>query len=200
MDVPDSDLWERCRAGDAAGLGELFRRHARAVHAHAFRSTGDWSRADDVVSTVFLEAWRRRSVSLPDGMVLAWLYGITTNVVRNEQRSRRRVRNLLARASIREARSWSFDEDEIARRLDDESRASEFLPLVRLLPVREREVVALCWWAELTYEEAAVALGVPVGTVRSRLNRARNRIGTAGMHPALPLPWVPLPQLHLPTP
>lgn len=60
--------------------------------------------------------------------------------------------------------------------LDDERQMQHVLALVRRLPKQEQDVFALCGWSELSYEEAAVALDVPVGTVRSRLSRARARL------------------------
>ena len=186
MDV-DDQLWARCRAGDASALGDLFRLHARPIHAHAFRLVRDWSRADDVLSTTFLEAWRRRDADVPSGMVLPWLYGIATNVARNERRGRSRAAALAARAASDPAPVHHLDEEAIAQRLDDEERAARLLPVVRKLPRRERELVALCWWSGLTYEEAAIALEVPVGTVRSRLSRARSRIERLNAQAANPV-------------
>src|SRR5438093_5964811 len=90
MEPDDSTLWAHCRSGDPAGLGALFERHANAIYNYCFRRVGDWSTAEDLLSIVFLEAWRRRSKDLPPGKVLPWLYGIATNVVRNQQRSQRR--------------------------------------------------------------------------------------------------------------
>jgi RNA polymerase sigma factor (sigma-70 family) len=66
--------------------------------------------------------------------------------------------------------------DDADARLDDERRMRGVLKSLGRLPGREQDVLALCAWADLSYEEAAVALGVPVGTVRSRLSRARARL------------------------
>jgi RNA polymerase sigma-70 factor (ECF subfamily) len=77
----------------------------------------------------------------------------------------------------------SGHEDEAIARLDAMHQLRDAGASVRALPRREREVLALIAWAELTYEEAAVALGIPTGTVRSRLARARNRLGEAFTQP-----------------
>jgi DNA-directed RNA polymerase specialized sigma24 family protein len=76
-------LWARSRLGDTDAFGLLFERHARAIYNYCFRRTGDWAVAEDLLSVVFLEAWRRRNKDLPEGKVLPWLFGIATNVVRN---------------------------------------------------------------------------------------------------------------------
>jgi RNA polymerase sigma-70 factor (ECF subfamily) len=174
MEPADGILWMRVRAGDRDALGLLFERHANAIYNYCFRRIGRWDAAEDLLSIVFLEAWRRRDQELPHDMVLPWLYGIATNVVRNRRRSERRFEALLRRLPLPQPEP-SF-EDLVAARIDDENWMQRLLALTRRLPKREQDVLALCAWAELTYEEAALALGVPVGTVRSRLSRARARL------------------------
>ncbi len=173
--VPDSELWQRAVAGDPRTFGDLFERHSRAIYVFCFRRTADWSLAEDLTSVVFLEAWRRRSdVRLVRESALPWLFGIATNVVRNQRRSLRRHRTALERLPLEHAPDFA---DETVERLDDERRMREILAAFAALPRRERDVIVLCRWSGLSYEEAAVALGVPVGTVRSRLARARGRLG-----------------------
>ncbi len=167
----DAELWSR---GDAAAFGVLFERHARSVYNHCFRGTADWALAEDLTSVVFLEAWRRHGdVRLSHASALPWLLGVATNLLRNGWRSRRRRAAALAR--LRPADEPDFADD-VDGRLDDERAMRGVLDAVGQLAAREREVLALCVWAGLSYEEAAVALGVPVGTVRSRLSRARARL------------------------
>jgi RNA polymerase sigma factor (sigma-70 family) len=174
MEPEDSSLWSRVRAGDAEAFGLLFERYATAIYNYCFRRTGSWDTAEDLLSMVFLEAWRRRDQELPPDKVLPWLYGIATNVLRNRRRSERRFAALLSRLPTPRA-DPGFD-DLVAARIDDERQMQHVLALTRRLPKREQDVLALCAWAELSYEDAAVALGVPVGTVRSRLSRARQRL------------------------
>lgn len=174
--VSDRDLWLQALAGRHDAFGELFERHARAVYGFCFRRTADWTLAEDLTSVVFLEAWRRRrQIQPPEGSALPWLLGVATNVVRNAHRSRRRYRAALDR--VAPPRSTPDFADELAARLDDERRMRSLLEAVSSLPRREQDVLALCGWSGLSYEEAAAALGVPVGTVRSRLSRARARLG-----------------------
>jgi RNA polymerase sigma factor (sigma-70 family) len=174
VEPSDADLWVRSRAGDRDAFGELFERHGTVVYNYCFRRVGSWAVAEDLLSVVFLEAWRRRDKELPPGKVLPWLYGIATNVVRNQRRSERRYVAALSRAA-RPEREPDFAGG-AAERLDDERRARVVLDLLGKLPKREQDVFVLCAVEELSYEDAALALEVPVGTVRSRLSRARSRL------------------------
>jgi RNA polymerase sigma-70 factor, ECF subfamily len=167
----DDLLWWSARSGDAEAFATLFERHAKAIYNYCFRRVGDWSAAEDLLSVVFLEAWRRRDVELPPGKVLPWLYGIATNVVRNRRRSERRYRAALARVPA--PRPENDFGDDVALRVDDERRIRDALALLKTLPRGQQDVFVLCGWGDLSYEDAAFALGVPVGTVRSRLSRAR---------------------------
>lgn len=172
----DLDLWSQAaneHAGEA--FGELFERHADRVYAHCFSRTGSWSMAEDLTSVVFLEAWRRRSeVRFSGESVLPWLLGVANNATRNAQRTLRRHRQLLAKLPPPD------DESDIApdaaARVDSERLAEHLLCAMAGLRRGEREVLALCDWAGLSYAEAAVSLGVPEGTIRSRLSRARQHL------------------------
>jgi RNA polymerase sigma factor (sigma-70 family) len=165
----------RVRAGDADAFGELFDVHARAIYRYACRLNSDPAGAEDVVAQTFLEAWRLRASVLPEGGSLEpWLYGIATNVVRNRRRTARRYRAALERCPAPEP-APDIADDPVRRAAEQEELTAARAALEALHP-REREVVALCIWSGLSYAEAAEALGVPVGTVRSRLSRARSRL------------------------
>lgn len=184
-DTPtDADLWRRARDGDEHAFGALFDRHARTVYNYCFRRTASWSEAEDLTSVVFLETWRRRARVDPSGSLLPWLYGVATNVLHNHRRSLRRHRDALARmpAPVPEPE----DAEEVAARLDAERRMRRVLDAMERLPRRDREVLILCVWEELDYSEAAEALGIPVGTVRSRLNRARAKLRGLATEPGPP--------------
>jgi RNA polymerase sigma factor (sigma-70 family) len=174
MEPDDGALWCRARLGDADAFGLLFERHANAIYNYCFRRIGDWTTAEDLLSVVFLEAWRRRDKELPRDKVLPWLYGIATNVVRNQRRSRRRFGAALRR--LPKPRAEQATADGVDERLDDERQMEKVLTLLAQLPQREQEVFVLCAWFDLSYDDAAIALEIPVGTVRSRLSRARARL------------------------
>ncbi|MEV6205682.1 RNA polymerase sigma factor [Kitasatospora sp. NPDC051914] len=166
---------EGSHAEDREAFGALFDEHVHAVFAHAVRTTGDRALADDVVSLTFLEAWRLRDKLR--GEVLhpgAWLLGIAANVLRNTARAARRHRAALSRMPPREPVP-DFAEELVGRMADAEALAAAVRALARLRR-GEREVFALVVWSGLGYAEAAEALGVPVGTVRSRLSRAREKL------------------------
>jgi len=170
----DSVLWVRSRGGDTDAFGVLFDRHARTIYNYCFRRVGDWAVAEDLLSIVFLEAWRRRNLEIPADKVLPWLLGVATNVVRNRRRAERRYAAALRRLPPQGVEpDYGDDANE---RLDDQRLMQRALELISQLPRRERDVFALCGWCELSYEDAALALGIPVGTVRSRLSRARARM------------------------
>ena len=106
--------------------------------------------------------------------MLPWLYGIATNVIRNQRRSERRFAAALRRMPSPPPEATFTDG--VDERLGDEKQIGRALDLLSQLPRHERDIFALCAWMELSYEDAALALGVPVGTVRSRLSRARRRL------------------------
>jgi RNA polymerase sigma factor (sigma-70 family) len=170
----DGDLWSAVGKGDADAFGLLFERHGRSIYNYCFRRTGDWAQAQDLTSIVFLECWRRRDIKLAGDKVVPWLFGIATNVCRSRRRSVARHRAALRRLPPPE-RPLEFA-DEAVERLADERRMRTFLSFVSHLPKREQDVIALCVWADLSYEDAATALQIPIGTVRSRLARARTRL------------------------
>jgi len=182
-DLSDRVLWQRAREGDGSAFGVLFERHAGRIYNYCFRRTGDWALAEDLTSTTFLLAWRSHGhAPLQAESALPLLYGIATNVLRNDRRSVKRRRAAFARLPLERAEEPDFG-DEASTRLDDQAAMRELLRLFAGLPRREQDVVALCDWSGLSYEGTAVALDIPIGTVRSRLARGRRRLrelATAG--------------------
>ena len=177
MDEPAEQLRLRAlaRAGDANAFGELFDSCAKAVYNHAFRLIGDWSAAEDLMAQTFLEAWRSRErIAADGGSLRPWLLGIATNLARGHRRaSRRQVAALLRLGPPPDIPDFS---DDVTGRLDDANRIAVLQRSLSRLRPDEFEVLALCAWSDLSYPEAAEALGVPVGTVRSRLSRARAKL------------------------
>lgn len=168
----------RIRAGDREAFAVLYEEYARAVYNHAYRLTGDWSTAEEVLSETFLAAWRTRQAIEPEGDSLRpWLLGIATNKARNANRGRGRRLAFLARRPAPEP--VADIADATAGRVDDARRLAAVQRALGGLRRQEREVLVLCVWSGLDYAEAAEALGVPVGTVRSRLSRARTRLQPA---------------------
>jgi len=163
------------RAGDPDAFGVLFDGDARALYNLAFRLTGSWQDAEEVVALTFLEAWRLRGRVEPDGGPLRpWLLGIAVNVTRNLARAARRHRAAMDR--LPPAPVVPDFADDVAARIDDTARLAVVRAAFGRLRPGEQEVIALCVWSGLDYAAAAQALGIPVGTVRSRLSRARRKL------------------------
>ncbi len=172
-DLDDADLWE-LSVKDPEAFGEIFRRHARAVFAICYWRTGDAAAAEDVTSVVFLEAWKRRDVVvLEQRSALPWLLGVANHTSRNATRSLRRYHQALKRLDGHRALP---DDDAVIDRLDAEISLNMVNEVARELNEQEREIVLLVFWSGLSYEATAVALGVPVGTVRSRVSRTRRKL------------------------
>lgn len=147
---------------EPAAFGELFDRHARAVHAYVSRRLGA-DRADDVCADTFRLAFEKRAAfDVARGDVRPWLFGIATNLVRRHGRDEERRLRALGRIATDGAAG------EPALPASPEVGAA----LVVLEP-GDRDVVLLIAWEDLSYDQVAAALDIPVGTVRSRLHRAR---------------------------
>jgi len=171
LSASDQSLWEASARGDQGAFTELYERHAGTIYNYLFRRLADWSEAEDLTAVVFLEAFRRRKqVVVVDGKLLPWLYGIATNVLRNRRRALWRHRHLVAQLTDHSVKAV---EPDAATRAEAAMQMRSVLARIATLPRLQQDVIALCLWSGLSYEEAAVALGVPVGTVRSRLSRAR---------------------------
>jgi RNA polymerase sigma factor (sigma-70 family) len=160
---------------EAGAYGRIWDAHAGAIYRYCFHRTGEAALAEDLTSIVFLEAWRRRGhVALIPEAALPWLYGIATNVLRNQHRSRRRYRAALAR--LPRPQDEPDFADDLAAQVDSERRMREILDRVHRLSTLEQEVLSLCVWEGLAPHEAALALDVPEATVRTRLHRARQHL------------------------
>ena len=176
LSATDESLLQASANGDQRAFSELYERHARAIYNYLFRRLADWSEAEDLTAVVFLEAFRRRAeVVVVEGKLLPWLYGIATNVLRNRRRALWRHRRLVAELASQPGTDGTPD---AAARSEAAAQMRSVLQRVATLPRRQQDVVALCVWSGLSYEEAAAALRVPVGTVRSRLSRARASLGS----------------------
>jgi RNA polymerase sigma factor (sigma-70 family) len=172
----DADLWERVSAGDADAFGRLYDRHASAIYNFLHRRTASWSDAEDLTSVVFLQAWRRRSeVVLDRDSALPWLLRTADYTARNEWRSKQRYRRALAAAHLLPSEIDDHAE-EVVGRIADDQRIRAARESLKRLPRHEREVIELCVWGGLDQPAAAVALDVPIGTVKSRLSRARRHL------------------------
>jgi RNA polymerase sigma-70 factor (ECF subfamily) len=193
MDRPtDTELWQRIAADDPNAFGLLFERHGATIHRYALRRTANPATAEDVVSLVFLEAWRRRAqVDLRQASALPWLYGVAGNVLRSQGRSRRRHAAALERLAALPEPSPML----VERQVEAAAEAATVMQQISALPLRQREVLVLASTERLSHAEIAEALGTTVGTVKSRLSRARARLDRAAPQSPIPtrLTAAPLP-------
>jgi RNA polymerase sigma factor (sigma-70 family) len=151
------------------------------IYRYCLRRVQDRWQAEDACSAVFVEAWRRRETfDVRDRAGLPWLYGVAKNVLRNPRRSVRRREAALMRLP-RPTSDFECVEDAEAR-IDAAHAARQVWHLIDALPSGERAVVVLCLADELSYTNAADQLGVPIGTVRSRLSRARGQIARSASY------------------
>jgi RNA polymerase sigma-70 factor (ECF subfamily) len=153
---------------------EVFDRHAGAVFRFIARRIGP-ERADGLVGEVFRIAFERRvDYHLDRPECLPWLYGIAANLIRSERRRATRGAGLLGRLG-RPAVAWPGD-DEVADRVDAGRQLPSVMAALGRLNSHEREVLLMVAWEELSYQQIAEALAIPVGTVRSRLHRGRRHL------------------------
>ncbi len=174
-DLDETAVWSAARNGDGPAFTLLFDRHRGRVLGHALRMVGHRHDAEDVLAVVFLEAWRKRdAVRIADGSIIGWLLVTTTNTVRNQQRSLRRYRTALGKLPAPAPQDDHAPHVEEA--VDSEGRSRQVREAFARLNKKDQDVIALCILEELTAAQAASALGVPEGTVKSRLSRARKRL------------------------
>ncbi|MFF1835229.1 RNA polymerase sigma factor [Streptomyces sp. NPDC058231] len=152
----------------------LYDRHAPDIHRYVARRLGEGA-ADDITAETFLIAFRsRRRYDAARRNARPWLYGIAANLIGKQRRGEERSLRALARTGVDTvAASWSDRSD---------TRIAARAPLAGALAALspgDRHVLLLVAWADLGYEEVAQALRIPVGTVRSRLNRARRKVREA---------------------
>nr|WP_235018169.1 RNA polymerase sigma factor [Thermomonospora echinospora] len=155
----------------------LFDRHGDEIHRYVARLLGAQA-AEDVVAETFLTAFRKRTsydTSRPDAR--PWLYGIATLAARQQRRAEMRRHRVLAWARA-DHPADTFD-DRSAERVTAQRLQPRLAKVLAGLPAADRDLLLLIAWAELSYEEAAEALGIPIGTVKSRLHRIRKKVRRA---------------------
>jgi RNA polymerase sigma-70 factor (ECF subfamily) len=171
----DADAIRRSRT-DPDAFAAVFDRHFATVHRYLHRRLGR-DLADDLTAEVFMQAYRRRSVyDTRFESALPWLYGVAANLVRRQRRTETRRLRAYARSGVDE---WAeLDETHVAERVDADRLGAHLADALASLSAEDRETLTLVVLADLTYEEVGRALGVPTGTVASRMNRIRSRLAS----------------------
>jgi RNA polymerase sigma factor (sigma-70 family) len=158
-------------------FAEVFDRHYVRIHGFVARRLGA-GLADDVASETFLVAFDRRTrYDVAQADAGPWLYGIASNLIARHRRQE--VRRYRALARTGSPAPVGGDEELVAGRLDAQALRARLAAALVEVSHRDREVLLLVAWAGLSLEEAARALGIPAGTARSRLHRARRRTRAA---------------------
>jgi RNA polymerase sigma factor (sigma-70 family) len=157
-----------------AAFGELFERHGAAIYRYVARRVGR-DVADDVMSETFLIAFaKRKRFDHSRDNARPWLYGIASNLVSRHFAEEIRQLKAIAAAPHEQFSTDAFET--VAQRIDAVSHVAELGKAIASLSRADRETLLLYAWAGLDYEGVAAATGVSVGTVKSRLNRARNKL------------------------
>jgi RNA polymerase sigma-70 factor, ECF subfamily len=171
--MSDRELASRFPAADDAVIREVYERFGGAVYTVAMSILGDPGRAADVVQSTFVNAWRAAARFDPDQELAPWLYTIARrqaiDVYRRDHRSE-------------PADPAELDGPDSSASLESVWEAWEVRRALDQLPVEEREVVRLSWFDGLAHPEIATALGVPIGTVKSRSHRAHRRLAELLAH------------------
>jgi RNA polymerase sigma factor (sigma-70 family) len=154
---------------EPAAFGVLYERHGLAVRRYVSRRVGVYE-GEDLAADVFIRAFRARSKYRADyRSALPWLLGVANHVIGDHRRVERRrlatVEQLLASGSDLASTA-------------DAGLTLEVVRALRRLPAADRDTLLLMVWGELSRDEVAAALGVPVGTVNSRIARARKRLAS----------------------
>lgn len=167
MSGSDEEAWAEALAGRGHAFGEVFDRHRARVHRHSRGLAPSWSDADDIVAVTFLEAWRRREdITFVEGSMLPWLLRTATFTANNLTRAVRRYQAALRRLPAGEV------QPDHAEMLDD----GDAVAALRGLSSTDQQVVTLCVLEGVSAEDAARIMGVRVGTIKSRLSRAKARL------------------------
>jgi RNA polymerase sigma factor (sigma-70 family) len=161
---------------DPEAFGELFRRHAPRLHAYIKRRLG-LTLADDVVAETFATAFRQRARFDGRAEFAAWLWGIASNVIAKHHRQETRMYRAFARTGVDPAEDGVADL--AGDRVDAAARSPHLAKALASLSAQDRSAVLLLAWGELSYAEIAATLGLPLGTVKAKIHRARTKLRKA---------------------
>jgi RNA polymerase sigma factor (sigma-70 family) len=176
-EVDDAKLIDRSR-NRPEDFSKIFDRHARRLHEYVARRLGP-DTADDIVAETFLIAFQRRAdYDLSRADAGPWLFGIATRLIGGHRRAEVRMYRAYARSGVDPLMSDALDE-RVADTVTAQSESPRLAAALAALHKRDRDPLLLHTWGDLSYEEIADALGIPVGTVRSRLHRARKKLRAA---------------------
>jgi RNA polymerase sigma-70 factor, ECF subfamily len=172
----DAELWHRLRSADEDAFRELFMRHSTAVYNFCFRRTASWSVAEDATQATFAALWRRAVRSEIEALKLDSARPALLRMARNECSNVNRSRDRHLHLVDRVRNEQRPPADNTASWVEAESTMAVIRQALATLPANQRDVVELVAWSGLSLADAAAALKISVGTVKSRLSRARARL------------------------
>lgn len=174
---PELTLLARMRQGDEEAFVALYRRHKDAVHRFALLRTGSAEQAADVTQETFLHLITRPEQFDPArGSIAAWLCGVARNLARRETQAREDATDPDDFAGGALGAAELVDLDCPARKLLASETADQVRAALAAIAPHYRDVLILCELSELSYAETAQICGIDIGTVRSRLSRARAQL------------------------
>jgi RNA polymerase sigma factor (sigma-70 family) len=177
-DLTDAEVIARSHR-TAELFAAVFDRHQASVHAYAARRAGR-DAADDILAEVFLAAFASRKRFDPTvESALPWLYGIAGNIVSRRWRTLAAADRIQQSAAQHVGTTADSHEDHVIGRLDSADAWASVREVLDELAEGDREAILLFAWEELSYPEIALAMGIPIGTVRSRIHRARAQLRDA---------------------
>lgn len=169
--VPDDQLVRKVAERDQAALEELYRRHRPGMLALCFRVLGDWHAAEEALQDTMVTVWQRAAGFEGRSTGRAWLYAIARNHALNRRRQRRLPTSGTAELAAMPADDKGPEELAVAA-----AQRAELATALDELPSAQREILTLTFIAGLSHAETAGVLGVAVGTVKSRLHRAKRAL------------------------
>ena len=172
----DAELWHRLRSADEDAFRELFMRHSTPVYNFCFRRTASWSVAEDATQATFTTLWRRAVGGEVEALKLDSARPALLRMARNECSNANRSRDRHLTLVDRVRTEQRPPADNTASWVEAESTMAVIRQALAALPANQRDVVELVAWSGLSLADAASALKISVGTVKSRLSRARARL------------------------
>jgi RNA polymerase sigma-70 factor (ECF subfamily) len=174
----DELLVSRAQSGDRTAYNALVRKHEERAYKFAFRLTRDPEEAADVVAEAFVRVFNALPNFRSQSTFTTWLYRILTNCFLDLKKKDKGKHNVSLDSALQ------TDENEVQRQIEDPAgspqddfekaeRERKFQRAVRRLPEYQRALVVMYHAEQMSYEEISTAMDLPVGTVKSRLNRAR---------------------------
>ena len=167
--INESELVSQAQQGDRSAFGELVRHHRSGVINVVYRMCGDPQLAEDSAQEAFIRAWQKLPGYQPRSPFRNWLYRIATNVALD---TLRRERDTVDVDKVQLSTRTQGPEDSF----DQSERAELVREAVLALPPASRAVLVLREYEGLSYKQIAATLGIPIGTVMSRLNYARTQL------------------------